>query len=289
MTDAPAVTRRLTPDTIRAMKGRAEGIVMVTSYDFSTAQVAERAGVDIVLVGDSAAMVVLGHETTRLVTIEEMLMLTRAVRRGARASLVIGDLPFTSYESSNDVAVATARRFVEAGCDAVKMEGAGATVERARAVIAAGIPVMGHVGLTPQQTGDREGFRVHGRTADAALEIIAAAQALDAAGCFAIVAEAMPAAVARALTRRVRAPVIGIGAGPDTDGQVLVFHDLVGLYDEHVPRYVKRYAEVKAMMIDAVGSYASEVRSRIFPGPQHQYRMEAGEEDKLNARLSSRA
>jgi len=269
------------------MKGRGEAIVMITAYDFSTAQVAERAGVDIVLVGDSAAMVVLGYETTRLVTIEEMLMLAGAVRRGAPLSLVIGDLPYRSYESSNELAVATSRRFVQAGCDAVKMEGANATVDRAQAVIAAGIPVMGHVGLTPQHTGDGEGFRVHGRTADAALQIIGDARALDGAGCFAIVAEAMPAVVARALTPRVRAPVIGIGAGPDTDGQVLVFHDLVGLYDEHVPRYVKRYAELKAVMIDAVGRYASEVRGHQFPGPEHQDRMEAGEEEKLAQRLSS--
>ena len=269
------------------MKGGAEAIVMVTAYDFSTAQVAEHARVDLVLVGDSAAMVVLGHETTRLVTIEEMLMLTRAARRGAPASLLIGDLPYTSYESSNELAVATARRFAEAGCDAVKMEGAGNTVERAHAVIAAGIPVMGHVGLTPQQTGDREGFRVHGKTADAALEIIAAAKALDAAGCFAIVAEAMPAAVARALTARVHAPVIGIGAGADTDGQVLVFHDLVGLYDEHVPRYVKRYAELKSAMIDAVSRYAADVRARRFPGPEHEYRMDEREVAKLRDRLSS--
>ena len=287
MTRGTAGRRRLTTDAIRAMKGRGEAIVMITAYDFSTAQVAERAGVDIVLVGDSAAMVVLGYETTRLVTIEEMLMLAGAVRRGAPLSLVIGDLPYRSYESSNELAVATSRRFVLAGCDAVKMEGANATVDRAQAVIAAGIPVMGHVGLTPQHTGDGEGFRVHGRTADAALQIISDARALDEAGCFAIVAEAMPAVVARALTPRVRAPVIGIGAGPDTDGQVLVFHDLVGLYDEHVPRYVKRYAELKAAMIDAVARYASEVRGHQFPRPEHQYRMEAGEEERLAARLSS--
>ena len=274
-------SQRLTIDAVRAMKGRAAPIVMVTAYDFVTAQVAEQAGVDLILVGDSAAMVVLGYESTRVVSIEEMLMLTRAARRGAPASLLIGDLPFGTYERSNELAVATARRFTEAGCNAVKMEGGGVTVDRARAVIAAGVPVMGHVGLTPQQTGDREGFRVHGRTAAGAREIIADAQALDAAGCFAIVAEAMPARVASAVTGKVKAPVIGIGAGPETDGQVLVFHDLVGLYDAHVPRYVKRYAELKAVMIEAVRRYAVEVRARTFPGPEHVYRMEAGEEEKL--------
>ncbi|MFL5613123.1 MAG: 3-methyl-2-oxobutanoate hydroxymethyltransferase [Gemmatimonadaceae bacterium] len=274
-------SHRLTIDAVRAMKGRAAPIVMVTAYDFATAQVAEQAGVDLILVGDSAAMVVLGYESTRVVSVEEMLMLTRAARRGAPASLLIGDLPFGTYERSNELAVTTARRFTEAGCNAIKMEGGGATVDRARAVIAAGIPVMGHVGLTPQQTGDREGFRVHGRTAAGAREIIADALALDAAGCFAIVAEAMPTPVARAVTGKTRAPVIGIGAGPETDGQVLVFHDLVGLYDAHVPRYVKRYAELKAVMIEAVRRYAVEVRARTFPGPEHVYRMEAGEEEKL--------
>ena len=269
------------------MKGAAEPIVMVTAYDFPTAQVAEQAGVDLVLVGDSGAMVVLGYETTRLVSVEEMLMLTRAARRGAPASLLLGDLPFGSYEASNALAVQTSRQFIDAGCNAVKMEGGGATVDRARAVIAAGIPVMGHVGLTPQQTGDREGFRVHGRNADGAMEIIAAAEALDGAGCFAIVAEAMPGPVAKAVTSRVRAPVIGIGAGPHTDGQVLVFHDLVGLYDAHVPRYVKRYAEAKATMVEAVRRYAEEVRGRKFPGAEHGYKMEAAEEQRFRDLLAS--
>ena len=278
------MSERASIDALRARKG-GEPIVMVTAYDFATAQVAERAGVDLVLVGDSAAMVVLGYDTTRLVTLDEMLMLTRAARRGAPKSLLVGDLPYGTYEQSNDQALATVRRFREAGVDAVKMEGAGPIVDRARAVIASGMPVMGHVGLTPQHTGEREGFRVQGRTADAALEVIAAAQALDAAGCFAIVAEAMPAAVARELTPRVKAPVIGIGAGPHTDGQVLVFHDLVGLYDEHVPRYVRQYASVKADMIDAVSRYAADVRARKFPAPENEYGIESSELERLKARL----
>jgi 3-methyl-2-oxobutanoate hydroxymethyltransferase len=285
VTESSEPSHRLTIEAVRAMKSGAEPIVMVTAYDFATAQVAAQAGVDLILVGDSAAMVVLGYGSTRVVSVEEMLMLTRAARRGAPDSLLVGDLPFGTYEGSNELALATARRFAEAGCNAVKMEGGGATVDRARALIDAGIPVMGHVGLTPQQTGDREGFRVHGRTAVGAREIIADARALDAVGCFAIVAEAMPAPVARAVTRNVQAPVIGIGAGPETDGQVLVFHDLVGLYDAHVPRYVKRYAELKPIMIDAVRRYAVEVRARKFPGPEHVYKMEASEEEKL--RVSS--
>jgi 3-methyl-2-oxobutanoate hydroxymethyltransferase len=280
------LTERPTIDSIRARKGR-EPIVMVTAYDFATAQVAEQAGVDLVLVGDSAAMVVLGYDTTRRVTLDEMLMLTRAARRGAPRSLLIGDMPYGTYEQSNDQALATAHRFAEAGVDAVKMEGAGPTVDRARAVIASGMPVMGHVGLTPQHTGEREGFRVQGRTADAALEVIAAARALDGAGCFAIVAEAMPAAVARELTPRVRVPVIGIGAGPHTDGQVLVFHDLVGLYDEHVPRYVRQYASIKAEMIAAVSRYASDVRSHQFPAKENEYGIEASELARLQGALGS--
>jgi 3-methyl-2-oxobutanoate hydroxymethyltransferase len=281
------LSQRLTIAAIRERKGR-EPIVMVTAYDFPTAQVAERAGVDLVLVGDSAAMVVLGYETTRRVMLEEMLVLTRAARRGAPNSLLIGDMPYGTYEKSDAQALATARRFADAGVDAVKMEGAGPTVERARAVIASGMPVMGHVGLTPQHTGEREGFRVQGRTADAALDVIAAARSLDEVGCFAIVAEAMPAAVARELTPRVKAPVIGIGAGPDTDGQVLVFHDLVGLYDAHVPRYVRQYAALKSEMTDAVARYAADVRARRFPGPENEYGMEDEELSRLRAELRRR-
>lgn len=274
----------MTIDAIRARKQRTP-IVMVTAYDFATGQVAERAGVDIVLVGDSAAMVMLGYDTTRLVTLDEMLMLTRAARRGAPNSVLVGDMPFGTYEQSDEQALATARRFAEAGVDAVKMEGAGPTVDRARAVIASGMPVMGHVGLTPQHTGDREGFRVQGRTAESALEVIAAARALDEAGCFAIVAEAMPADVAKELTPRVRAPVIGIGAGPHTDGQVLVFHDLVGLYDAHVPRYVRQYASVKSEMVDAVARYAADVRERRFPAPENEYSIDPSELNRLKERL----
>jgi 3-methyl-2-oxobutanoate hydroxymethyltransferase len=275
---------RLTIDAIRARKGGTP-IVMVTAYDFATAQAAERAGVDLVLVGDSAAMVVFGYATTRLVSLEEMLMLTRAARRGAPKSLLIGDMPFGTYEQSDEQAVATAGRFAEAGVDAVKMEGAGPTVHRARAVIASGMPVMGHVGLTPQHTGDQEGFRVQGRTAHSALEVIAAAQALDDADCFAIVAEAMPADVAKELTPRVRVPVIGIGAGPHTDGQVLVFHDLVGLYDAHVPRYVRQYASIKSEIVDAVARYAADVRARRFPGPENEYGIDPSELKRLKDSL----
>ena len=275
---------RFTAGTARERKARREPIAMVTAYDYVSAQSAELAGVDIILVGDSAAMTVLGYESTRLVSVDEMLMLTRAARRGAPATFLVGDLPYGSYEESDAAALATAARFLEAGCDAVKMEGIGPIVGRARTLVAKGIAVMGHVGLTPQHTGLGEGFRVHGRNASSAIEIIEGARELELAGCFAVVAEAIPAAVTRELTPRLRVPIIGIGAGP-ADGQVLVFNDLVGLYDAHVPRFVKRYAEIKPELVDAVARYVSDVRERRFPGKEHEYGMEELEIERLRERL----
>ena len=275
---------RFTAGTAREKKARGEPIAMVTAYDYVSAQSAELAGIDIILVGDSAAMTVLGYESTRLVSVDEMLMLTRAARRGAPATFLVGDLPYGSYEASDATARATTARFLEAGCDAVKMEGIGLIVDRARALVADGIAVMGHVGLTPQHTALGEGFRVHGRSVGSAIEIIEGARALEKAGCFAVVAEAIPAAVTHELTPRLRVPVIGIGAGP-ADGQVLVFNDLVGLYDAHIPRFVKRYAEIKPELVDAVSRYVSDVRERRFPGKEHEYGMEEMEIERLRKRL----
>src|SRR5690242_7943494 len=243
-----------------------EPIVMVTAYDFPSAEVAQQAGVDVVLVGDSGAMTVLGYPSTVPVSTDEMLMLAAAVRRGLKTPLLVGDLPFGSYEASDEQAIATAQRFVkEAGCDAVKLERGGTSVERARAIVDSGIPVMGHVGLTPQTATALGGYRAQGRTAERAIQVARDALALQNAGCFSIVFEAIPAAVARALTPRLEIPVIGIGAGPATDGQVLVFHDLLGIYDGHAPRFAKRYQETKALMVDGVAQYAADVRSRAFP------------------------
>ena len=249
-----------------------EPIVMVTAYDYPSAQVAEQAGVDVVLVGDSGAMTVLGYPSTVPVSTDEMLILAAAVRRGLTTPLLVGDLPFGSYEASDEQAVATAQRFIkEAGCDAVKLERGGSSVQRARAIVQAGIPVMGHVGLTPQTATALGGYRAQGRTAERALRVAEDALALQQAGCFSIVFEAIPAAVSRALVERLEVPVIGIGAGPATDGQVLVFHDLLGIYDGHAPRFAKRYADLKAQMIAGVADYAGEVRRRAFPGPEHTY------------------
>jgi 3-methyl-2-oxobutanoate hydroxymethyltransferase len=249
-----------------------EPIVMVTAYDYPSAQVAQAAGVDVVLVGDSGAMTVLGYPTTVPVSTEEMLMLAAAVRRGLETPLLVGDLPFGSYEASDELAIATAQRFVkEAGCDAVKLERGGTSVQRARAIVDAGIPVMGHVGLTPQTATALGGYRAQGRTAERALVVARDALALQDAGCFSIVFEAIPAAVAQAVTERLEIPVIGIGAGPGTDGQVLVFHDVLGIYDGHAPRFAKRYADVKAQMVSGVAEYAAEVRNGTFPAPEHTY------------------
>jgi 3-methyl-2-oxobutanoate hydroxymethyltransferase len=263
-----------------------EPIVMLTAYDFPSAQVAQEAAVDVVLVGDSGAMTVLGYPSTVPVSTDEMLMLAAAVRRGLRTPLLVGDLPFGSYEGSDEQAIATAQRFVkEAGCDAVKLEGGGTSVQRARAIVQAGIPVMGHVGLTPQTATALGGYRAQGRTADRALQVARDALALQEAGCFSIVFEAIPAAVADALMPHLEIPVIGIGAGAATDGQVLVFHDLLGIYDGHAPRFAKRYEEIKAQMVAGVAHYAEDVRTRGFPGPEHAYSIDDEELERFVTEL----
>jgi 3-methyl-2-oxobutanoate hydroxymethyltransferase len=260
------------------MKRLGEPIVMVTAYDHPSAQVAEEAEVDIVLVGDSAAMTVLGYDSTVPVGMDEMVMLAGAVRRGLRTPLLVGDLPFGSYERSNEQAVESAQRFVkEAGCDAVKLERGGASVERAYAIVRAGIPVMGHVGLTPQTATALGGYKAQGRTSGRATQIAEEAIALQAAGCFSIVFEAIPAPVTDALMAKMEVPVIGIGAGPSTDGQVLVFHDLLGIFGGHTPRFVKRYANVRDEMVRGVTAYAADVRARRFPDADHSYSIDPAE------------
>ncbi len=274
---------KMTLPRLAEMKRAHEPIVMVTTYDYPSAQIVDEAGVDIVLVGDTAAMVVLGHDATTPVGMDEMLMMASAVRRGLEHPLLIGDMPFGSYERSNEQAIENAQRFVkEAGCDAIKLERGGASVDRARAIVRSGIPVMGHVGLTPQTATALGGFKAQGRTADAAAKLFEEALALQSVGCFAIVFEAIPSAVTEALMPKLEIPVIGIGAGPSTDGQVLVLHDLLGVYDGHQPKFVKRFAEVRRETLKGVRAYTEEVRAGTFPNEeQHTYSIPQEELEEL--------
>jgi 3-methyl-2-oxobutanoate hydroxymethyltransferase len=269
---------------LSAKKRNGEPLVMITAHDYPSGQVAEAAGVDFVLVGDSAGMTVLGYPSTRDVSLEEMLILTKATRRGVATALLVGDLPFGTYEASDAQALATARRFVEeASCDLVKLEGAGERLTRVRTLTDAGIGVVGHVGLLPQEVAHEAEYRVRGRLADEAMRIIADAELLERAGCVALVVEAVPAEVGALIARTMNIPVIGIGAGPDVDGQVLVLHDLLGLSGSRVPRFVRRYASLRDDMVSAVGAFARDVRSGAYPAPEHTYRMTADEWTRLRA------
>ena len=286
MSHRPTQRPAISLTKLQEKKALGEPIAMVTAYDFPSAQVAEEAGVDVVLVGDSGAMTVLGYSSTVPVTLDELLILASAVRRGLSTPLLVGDMPFGSYEASNEDAVRNAQRFVkEAGCDAVKLERGGSSAERARAVVAAGIPVMGHVGLTPQSATALGGYRSQGRTAERGLEVMHDAVALQEAGCFSIVFEAIPSALTEAIMPRMKVPVIGIGAGPATDGQVLVLHDLLGIYDGHAARFVKRYANVRDQMIGGVKAFADDVRARRYPEPDHGYTMAPDEIERLHELL----
>jgi 3-methyl-2-oxobutanoate hydroxymethyltransferase len=256
------------------MKRRGEKIVMVTAYDAPSGRLADTAGVDLILVGDSSGMVVHGRESTVPVSLDEIVFMTQWVTRGAKRPLVIADMPFGSYEESDEQAVRNAVRLVkEGGADAVKLERGGTSVARARAIVGAGIPVMGHVGLTPQTATVLGGFKAQGRTAERARQLVEEALALEAAGCFAVVLEAVPPAVGRAATRALGVPTIGIGAGAETDGQVLVWHDMLGFYEGRAPRFVKRYAELGDAIVEALEQYTEEVRSGAFPEERHTYAM----------------
>ena len=259
---------------LEEMKRRGLKIVMVTAYDAPGARLVDEAGLDMILVGDSAAMVVLGHSSTVPVTIDEMIFMTRTVARAASRPVVVGDMPFGTYQVSDEEAVRNAVRFVKEGfADAVKIEGAGPSVERTRAIVGAGIPVMAHIGLTPQSATMLGGFKAQGRTAEKAMRLYTDARALEAAGCFALVLEAVPAPVAARITEALTIPTIGIGAGEACDGQVLVYHDLLGLYDGPAPRFVKRYANLADEIRGALGRYADDVRRGAFPEEQHTYAM----------------
>ena len=267
----PAPGKLALPE-LAEMKRRGDRIVMITAYDAPSGRLADNAGVDVILVGDSAAMVVLGHDSTVPATMDEMIILTRAVNRGARRPLVVADMPFGSFQVSDEQALENAIRFVkESSADAVKLEGAGPMLSRVRAVTGTGVPVMGHIGLTPQTATMLGGFKAQGRTAAKAARLYEDALALQEAGCFSIVLEAVPSPVAAAITEALDIPTIGIGAGAGCDGQVLVWHDLLGLYEGHAPRFVKQYAELAPTITDAVQRYAAEVRGGSFPQDQHTY------------------
>ena len=269
-------------------KRRGDKLVMVTAYDHPSARLADEAGVDLVLVGDSAADNVLGYDSTVPVTVDELLVLVRAVARGARRAIVVADLPFGSFQLSDGEAVRNALRFVkEGGADVVKLEGAGTSLSRVQAIVSAGIPVVGHIGLTPQSATLLGGLRAQGRTAEKARRVLSDARALEAAGCFSLVLEAVPAAVAARVTEAVAIPTIGIGAGRACDGQVLVWHDLLGLAERPPARFVKRYAELGPAIRDALERFAADVRSGAFPGEEHTYAMPDEELDRFEQFLSS--
>jgi 3-methyl-2-oxobutanoate hydroxymethyltransferase len=262
--------KKITIRDIIERKKKGDKLTVLTAYDASFARMLEKAGIDILLVGDSLGMVLLGYESTVPVTMEEMLHHARAVARGRSRSLVVADMPFLSYQAGVREAVLNGGRFLkEAGCDAVKMEGGVEIIEMVRACVRAGIPVMGHIGLTPQTASQLGGFRVQGREAESAAQLLAAAGALQEAGIFALVLECIPDSLAREITGQLSIPTIGIGAGPDCDGQVLVTHDLLGMFEKFVPRFVKTYISLAPMIREAVGAFVAEVRTGKFPAAEH--------------------
>jgi len=273
---------KITIPDILEKKRQGKKITMLTAYDYPTALLVDRAGIDMILVGDSLGMVVLGYETTVPVTMDEMIHHTKAVTRGTRFALVVGDMPFMSYNTSQMEAIINAGRFIkEAGADAVKLEG-GISVETVvQAIVTAGIPVMGHIGLTPQTISQLGGFKVQGKTGEAAKKIIDDAKALENAGAFSIVLEAIPAEIAGRITQSVGIPTIGIGAGIACDGQVLVYQDMIGLFDRFVPKFVKQYSRVGETMFDSFKQFKEEVEGGIFPGEEHSFGIEAKELEKI--------
>ena len=273
--------KKLTIPDIRNRKNDVP-IAELTAYDYPWAKVADTAGIDVVLVGDSLGMVVLGYPDTVSVTMEEMIHHTKAVVRGVERALVITDMPFGSYNSSIPAAINNATRILKEGrADAVKVEGGVSMAQTVAAIVNAGIPVQGHIGLTPQTATSLGGFKVQGKSAKAARQLVEDARALEEAGCFSIVLEAIPAPLAEHITREISIPTIGIGAGPGCDGQVLVIHDLVGLYDRFTPKFVKQYAAINEPIAAALAQYKAEVESRVFPTEAHSFTMKSEELDQL--------
>jgi 3-methyl-2-oxobutanoate hydroxymethyltransferase len=275
---------KVTLRTLGALRDRREPAVFVTAYDYPTASFAERAGVDMILVGDSAAMTMMGLPNTLGIGMDDMMVFVRSVCRAAKRSFVVGDLPFLSYQPSDETAVLNAGRFIAAGCDAVKCEGGVRIAPRVRAMVDAGINVMGHLGLTPQNIGQLSGYRVQGKSRAAVDRLVDDALALQDAGAFAVLLEAMPAVAAAYVRDRVQILVYGIGAGPHVDGQLVISHDILGNFvGDIAPRFVKRYADIGAQIESAFRGYAEDVRSAAFPGPEHCYPIDPAQEAEIRA------
>ena len=286
---APVERKKVTTLAFRQKKERGEKLTVLTAYDYSTALIQDRAGIDSILVGDSLGMVMLGYENTLPVTMEEMIHHCRAVSRGAKAALLIGDMPFLSYQVSVEDAVRNAGRFLQqGGMDAVKLEGGRERLDAVRAIVSVGIPVMGHLGLTPQSVHQLGGFRPQGKTAISAQRLLEDAFMLEEAGCFSLVLESIPARLAELVSKRLSIPTIGIGAGAGCDGQVLVTHDLLGLFDRFTPKFVKKYANLYSEMQRAFNEYITDVKSGCFPAQEHAVEMADDEWDSLLKELGQK-
>lgn len=274
--------KKITISDLMAKKEKGRKITMLTAYDYPTAQMVDKAGIDTILVGDSLGMVVLGYTSTVPVTMEEMIHHTKAVTRGTTYAFVIGDMPFMSYQTGSDKAIENAGRFIKEGeCDAVKLEGGSEVAPVVKAIVTAGVPVCAHIGLTPQTATQLSGFKVQGKDAEGARSLINAAKDLEKAGAFMVVMECIPEMLASRITRELSIPTIGIGAGKDCDGQVLVYHDLVGLFERFTPKFVKQYIKLGPMIIDALKEYKNEVENGVFPGEEHTFKMSKEEAEKV--------
>jgi 3-methyl-2-oxobutanoate hydroxymethyltransferase len=273
--------QKVTIDYLRKKKAAEKKITMLTAYDYPMAKLIDEAGIDIILVGDSLGMVVLGYDSTLSVTMEDMIRHSQAARRGAKRAMLVGDMPYKSYDNEKD-AVRNAKRFMEeAGCDAVKLEGGAESLAAATAITKSGIPLMGHLGLTPQSIEKLGGFKVQGKTAEAAKIIIDDAMELEKAGCFSIVLECIPSPIARIITEKLAIPTIGIGAGRDCDGQVLVINDMVGLFDRFLPKFVKQYVKLSDKILEGVRAYKKEVEEGAFPSQDHEFSIKREELEKI--------
>ena len=270
---------KLNVNDILSKKGK-EKISVLTAYEYSTARICDRADIDILLVGDSAGMVVLGYASTMPVSMQEMMIFCGAVARGTKRAMIVGDMPFGSYQVGPSMAVENAVQLIKAGCDAVKLEGGSEIIDTIEAIVDAGIPVMGHIGLRPQTSSLWEGYKLQGRMKEGAIKLIEDANVLEKAGVFSIVLEMVTSEVADAITKSLSIPTIGIGSGPTCDGQVLVLHDMLGIYEDIRPKFVKRYAELSKEIFDAVSSYNHDIKAGMFPGESNTFHMDAKELEK---------